>query len=606
MSVKSTYNFVPAPNEEEVFKPDWADQVSHDVPFSDGESGEIELKITAETPIFIRNGHCKEDSKAFETYIEEKKKNANFQPSSADQNKIDRYLSFSNFIDEKGEKQYFIPSSSLKGMFRNVLEIMTSSRMRQIKGINNNSFDIFGLRDMNNEEYKNNEIRGVKSGWLKIENNKWAIFPCENHRISLISIEEKYGLEANSLKNLNVVEKYEQIKFGLGWALEKFSFVSDLGRFVGNEYNFDNEGDFQGSVVMFGDIYNKRFDFIFSNPNVESIDLEPGLIGRFDSLEQENENSLWKYLRNKKINEIPVFYKQETIGNKTLIKHFGFSKLYKLNDGKYLNELNPIRSYLNSSTYKKMDLAESIFGQTRLDKSLKGRVFFSHAVCTSENEESIERIKRVLNSPKASFYPAYLKQSGTNGYLAANINYSTYRNEEAELRGFKRYPIHIEIKREIQTQNENISLLFKPLSAGSTFTAKIRFHNLRKAEIGALVSSISFHDNQEKFFHTIGGAKPFGFGKIRVTILSIEKYKLYLQSFEELMNQLDSNWINSKALKELTSMASIPINEEIEDRLTYPVLRPTNEFNVAKINKEFLEEYSIQNGEYSIKSLLDN
>ena len=39
--VKSTYNFVPAPEEHEVFKPTWADHVSHDIPFEDGESGEI-------------------------------------------------------------------------------------------------------------------------------------------------------------------------------------------------------------------------------------------------------------------------------------------------------------------------------------------------------------------------------------------------------------------------------------------------------------------------------------------------------------------------------------------------------------------------------------
>jgi len=44
MSVNSTYNFVPAPTEAEVYKPNWSNQVSHDIPFSDGESGEIELQ----------------------------------------------------------------------------------------------------------------------------------------------------------------------------------------------------------------------------------------------------------------------------------------------------------------------------------------------------------------------------------------------------------------------------------------------------------------------------------------------------------------------------------------------------------------------------------
>src|SRR5690625_5288685 len=114
MSVKSVYNFVPAPQEDEVFTPEWANQVSHDVPFSDGESGEIELKITAETPIFIRNGHSQDDADIFEYY----QKNPDKKPSEEEQERIDQYLSFSNY---KGK--YFIPGSSLKGMFRNVLEI---------------------------------------------------------------------------------------------------------------------------------------------------------------------------------------------------------------------------------------------------------------------------------------------------------------------------------------------------------------------------------------------------------------------------------------------------------------------------------------------------
>ena len=55
--IKAPFNFVPL--NEKVFFPDWADQISHDIPFSDGESGEIELELEAQTPIFVRNGHTK-------------------------------------------------------------------------------------------------------------------------------------------------------------------------------------------------------------------------------------------------------------------------------------------------------------------------------------------------------------------------------------------------------------------------------------------------------------------------------------------------------------------------------------------------------------------
>ena len=56
MSVKAPYNFVPLP--EDVFFPQWADYISHDIPFKDGLDGTIELTITAQTPVFIRNGYA--------------------------------------------------------------------------------------------------------------------------------------------------------------------------------------------------------------------------------------------------------------------------------------------------------------------------------------------------------------------------------------------------------------------------------------------------------------------------------------------------------------------------------------------------------------------
>ena len=90
--IRAPYNFVPL--NKRIFFPDWAKQISHDVPFSDGESGTINLTITAETPIFIRNGSNK-----------------------------DNEIEFSHYLDEIGNKKYFIPGTSIKGMMRNVFEI---------------------------------------------------------------------------------------------------------------------------------------------------------------------------------------------------------------------------------------------------------------------------------------------------------------------------------------------------------------------------------------------------------------------------------------------------------------------------------------------------
>jgi sporulation protein YqfC len=104
MSIRAPYNFVPLP--DEVYFPDWADQISHYIPFFDGLSGSMELTIKSVTPIFVRNGHTQNDAKSKNTI----------------------YKSFSMTNDGK----YFIPATTIKGSLRNVLEILTFGKMYHI------------------------------------------------------------------------------------------------------------------------------------------------------------------------------------------------------------------------------------------------------------------------------------------------------------------------------------------------------------------------------------------------------------------------------------------------------------------------------------------
>ena len=103
-TIRAPFNFVPL--SEKVFFPDWANQISHDIPFSDGVSGTIQLKITAKTPIFVRNGHTRQDADS----------------------KNNTYKSFSKTADDK----FFIPGTSIKGAIRNVMEILSFGKMSQV------------------------------------------------------------------------------------------------------------------------------------------------------------------------------------------------------------------------------------------------------------------------------------------------------------------------------------------------------------------------------------------------------------------------------------------------------------------------------------------
>jgi hypothetical protein len=114
---------------------------------------------------------------------------------------------------------------------------------------------------------------------------------------------------------------------------------------------------------------------------------------------------------------------------------------------------------------------------------------------------------------------------------------------------------------------------FKPLKEGSIFKGKIRFFNLRKAELGALLSSLTFHGmslENENLFFNIGYAKPRGYGRVLIKI-KFEKIEEYVKHFELEMRSKFSNWNNSEAIKELFSMSIL--NDATENKLKYLELK---------------------------------
>jgi len=467
MSVKSTYNFVPAPKESEVFKPDWGHQVSHDIPFKDGESGEITLKITAKTPIFIRNGHTKDVTEN----------------------------EFSHRILPNGDKEYFIPASSLKGMIRNVLEIMSYSRLKAQN-------DLFGFRDMANKKYKREVAtsRSIKAGWLVKNNDQWEIQECSWGKMAIRDIETKFSTdEINiSFRNKSAQEKYNLVQN----RNHKFQRAGDVNVQINNRdvslgkrYKFANHGEFNGSLVFFGEINRKQHEYVFSNnTTAPAFSISSDLMSRFKEIESKLSSSLWQFFVDNNYSRIPVFF----VASETRkVKHFGFSKLYRMTNTKYLNELEPLKSYKKRNGPYRMDLSEVMFGTVTDNpkQTLKGRIIVANARVKEIGEGGIKPIAVLLSSPKPSYYPFYLKDGLT--YL-----------EEAVLNGFKKYPVHIEQKDSLlNPDNIKSQSTIKPLPNKTTFECKIRFHNLRKVEIGALLSAVTLH-NQEDYFHAIGGGKP--------------------------------------------------------------------------------------------------
>ena len=229
-----------------------------------------------------------------------------------------------------------------------------------------------------------------------------------------------------------------------------------------------------------------------------------------------------------------------------------------------------------------LDLAETIFGKTSKKYSLRGRVMISHFKAIGHCVP-MEVQKFALSSPKSSFYPFYLEQKGNNG---KTIKFSTYNGDNPRLRGFKRYPVHVDgASQETSTIKDSQKSTFQPLPKHTQFEGKIRFHNLKKVELGALISSISFH-GMKSAFHSLGGLKPFGFGRIRFSISNPDVWNEYLKEFEismKIHNQ--SRW--ASIMKELGTIGHV--QSAYEKTLSY---MPLENFQKVKENMNFLEKYS--------------
>lgn len=580
--VKSPYNFVPAPVEDQVFKPYWANQVSHDIPFEDGESGEIEMEITAETPIFIRNGY--------------KKPNEGEKPTEE----------FSHFVDGNGQKQYFIPATSIKGMVRNVIEIMSFSRLNK-NLINDDRYAFRDLSSATNQYMTRYKEFKIKGGWLtENKDGSWQIEKCDHLAfIEHQELKQSFGIPFRDYylnkdpTGKNARDKYEDKivkQITLENTFSKFQKSISKDSSITLPMAKHDPLGMKGRLVFSGQPNKRKEDMrdidpdkkfkssgktrefvFFDDPDPKTLFVNKDQQKDFKFIYgHDDPNNLspdWKYWRDKLKNgeKTPVFFSEDNSGN---LMHFGLSYMYKLPFKHKISDLNPIKSYTVGR-----DLAETMFGYTEKEDAIKGRVMFGHAIADNESVKVLDPVKAILGGPKASYFPYYLTQFQSNG------KYYTYDDLNAILRGFKRYPVKDNEEKPPIGDNAKVLSHFKPLDRGAKFDLKLRFHNLKSAEIGALLSAITFHGYSDQFYHSLGAAKPFGFGKVKVELKgqkflnkSAEEYML---DFETLMISKNPDWLESPQIKELFAMAQGDVDE---DFLAYPSVQDYANYKKKSIN----------------------
>ncbi len=618
--VHAPYNFVPL--NEVVVTPEWAPLISQDVPFSDGICGEIEIDLEATTAICVGGGREGDRVTPFRT----------------------------------PDGRYAIPGSSVKGMLRNVLEIITFSKFQFVDRSRR-----YAVRDLQNRQLYisrmtktvGNEVYEPRAepGWLQERNGDWFIQPCEVSRVEQADLLGYLGEDAAALRRCFINRSSLQDKYG-AWAqsgqpLEiqfcpgavidhrmsngrghlRFSLADLRAGDVDGTLVFTGQPSPNARLLPGGENKGKHREFVFYGSKGAAVAIDDRVRHDFElnhSLEQGERhggearpNDEWGFWRARLEggDRVPIFFLRSE-RDPRVIDCIGLTQMFRLayrhtlgdaiDNSCLLHNPDPATGSPEAGS-PVMDLADAIFGYSRSHAagamSARGRVHIG-LFTAAEGQYQLRDSGAILNGPKPTFYPAYIEQSdrldpqagGENPKVRKDRGYATLMDENVRLRGWKRYPVRPSNESPVQG-NASVATQWRALPAGTRFRGRIRVHNLREVEFGALAWALDF-GGREACCHALGLAKPFGFGAVKLheqgcrLVRLADGKSISLQDarkgFEAYMENRVPGWAESEQLVQLLGMAD-PSNA-VADRLTYMVLQH-KEFTEAKRDLAVLPRY---------------
>ncbi|MGS2743861.1 TIGR03986 family type III CRISPR-associated RAMP protein [Halomonas sp. LS-001] len=489
--LSAPYRFVPL--SRYILRPDWAGHVSHDHPFADGVCGELDIKLTAHTRLCV---------------------------GGQQQAPGDNTPGLVKFF-RTPDNQLAIPGSSLKGMLRSVMEIACFGHFQQVED------QQLGVRDISkgNNFYSREMIKKpVNAGWLDFEDGQWKITPCSYVRVHQEELLRYFKIDEQdwkSKKGNTVIERYRLIK---GQRFVTYD-TRPYGKNKKKEAFRMGYGNQEGYVVVTGQpgsYYDKdgakKREFIFLNESVKKKKVvNNSVMQGFLSIHESSEEwGFWKlklFSKSKRFKGVPVFYQLDD--NKE-VASLGLSNMYKL---PYKNSLHDAirNTQPGHVTAENPDLAGLIFGwmnEENASQNLRGRVMPGNL-----HAEGLPALREdgpvVLSSPKPTFYPAYIHQP------KRGRDYKTLMDKDAELAGWKRYPVRqaaeVPELTELVKKNKKVQTYLETVPQDTAFKGKLRFHNLRLVELGALLWCLDF-GQRTQYRHALGLGKSMGFGQVALDI----------------------------------------------------------------------------------------
>ncbi len=598
---KAPYNFVPLPEQIIIIEeePPLMDRYH-----PDRYSGWLDCTLTNDSPLYIRAGLTEEE--ALSTTDKVKAEFFSFDPHN---------------------RRPVIPASSLRGMFRTLIEIITYSKVQPVT----DKYKIFfravaAPKDdplaRPYQQVMGRYGRNVKAGYVERHGERWYVRPARHPRDLGFSQKEAYlKIKHSTIENSNIPNFIPFTDKNYRPQYHKVSFDIDHSKAVISRIGPDGEHQYKGMLICSGNMSETSSSSQKGRPKDQkgrsprthcALVLEPiankrplpiqeqAIRDYVDSLTDfQKQSPPFHKQRGCLIEGHPIFYVEE----KGEVIAFGHTPYFRI--PAWVHGSSPKRAAtpldfvpLSLRNLEKTDITEALFGYAdpmktdKRDITRPGRIFFSDGHCIAHCEAGDSIVPPILSSPKPTAFQHYLVQDQKRGHdpdkKETLAHYGTPTPQETVIRGHKLYwhkgEITVEeimekpkenqeqLMRKIENGNDTQHTIIQPLKAGATFSFRIDFENLREEELGALLWILQIADD-DQYRLKLGMGKPLGMGAVKITstLHIIDRRKRYQTLFENdrwaIGEQSNTQEIQDKSLHAFEQMLLSQVGSDTTSKI---------------------------------------
>lgn len=249
---------------------------------------------------------------------------------------------------------------------------------------------------------------------------------------------------------------------------------------------------------------------------------------------------------------VPCFYVQRD----DKIQHFGFGRYYRIPYRKSIGDhvSKKLWDARNAQDERIPDFADALFGKK---EDWGSRLFFEDCVSVKDTIHPLaSSFSRILATPNPTSFQLYLEQKG--GAL------KTWK-DDAQIRGYKLY-WHQKNDDSAWKSDKGLkgATPIRPIKRGAKFYGRIRFERLSPIELGALLKVFELAEDKEVCFK-LGRGKSIGMGSVRIdAALRLIDKSAYTQLFG------DSGWNRGETdvqpIKKYTSQFDDYLNKKLDEK----------------------------------------